>query len=464
VKKIIGILLTMILIMMTFGIIVHAQEESDPGENELLKFETHNWHRYTPPGDTFTNGMVDGSMFWFVNASNQKFEPWEAVAGLEATLNSTLEFTWYPILISDPEISILSYMAAPPLYHWEFSDVGAGADVTLLVHPVDPGDSPVTYEPGFNITRWVDKTVFSPSGETQTQKLIIVITPREDYVPGLTNNILIQVAADENFLIPTGTDYDSVEAAFIPPADGSAMVIDDGHLLMIPLAEWQTGKPLTFEVEVIVTPLAEGIEYVPTVWAFEVVESHEFHPVVEDNSIEFDQPVLGTWTWQTYEDHWLWLRTNIMLKGVTFSSTHPGIETFNIESMFIDFGEEANTDEITITEATFSLAGDTVYDLATDVVTVIVDGVEINIPAGSFHKIGGTSSQRYIYNSKGAGFARVQMVIDFDEGNWSLIARGINAGLIDNDDGVTVVFAIGDSAAIERIDMQIGNLTYTAAD
>jgi hypothetical protein len=54
------------------------------------------------------------------------------------------------------------------------------------------------------------------------------------------------------------------------------------------------------------------------------------------------------------------------------------------------------------------------------------------------------------------------MVIDFDEGNWSLIVRDIDASLLDNSDGVTVVFAVGASAAIELINMRIGGLSYTA--
>ncbi|GAI90640.1 unnamed protein product, partial [marine sediment metagenome] len=45
---------------------------------------------------------------------------------------------------------------------------------------------------------------------------------------------------------------------------------------------------------------------------------------------------------------------------------------------------------------------------------------------------------------------------------WSLIVRDINADLVDNSDGVTVIFAIGDNAAIEVINMKIGGLSYSA--
>jgi hypothetical protein len=453
--------MAMLLIAGGLGTLVYAEDEPSPWEDDILKFETHNWYGHTPPGDIFTNSLVDGSMFWGINSTNERFVSEAVITGLKLTLASELGFTWYPILASDPGISIDLIAEDPPIYQWSFGDVGVGNDVSMMVHPTDPSDSAVTFEPGFDIVRWVDKTEFSLLDGTQTQTLTIVITPREDYT-NITNNMMVQIAADENFLIPTGNKYDLVEAVFNPLPDGNGIVLDDGHLLLIPLADWQTGKPITIQAEVEVTPLVASIEYMPTVWAFEVVESEEYGETFWDNYIELEQPFLGRWAWETASEHWLWSRTNVVLKGVTFPNVHPGVETFSIESMFIDFGEGSNLDEITIAEALFSLAADTTYDLMSDDVTVIIDGVAITIPAGSFNKIGSPSSEKYIYNSKGTESVRVQMVMDFEVGEWSLIVRDIDADLVDNSDGITVIFAVGDSAAIERIYMQIGGLSYTA--
>jgi hypothetical protein len=354
-KKVIGILAAILLVVGGLGTIVYAQ---DPWEDDILKFETHNWYSHTPQGDIFINSLVDGSMSWAAISSNEQFISGEVVSGLTFTLENELDFTWNPILMGDPEITIESFTEGPPYYQWSFSDVGVGGGINMFLYPTNPSDSPVTYEPGFDAARWVDKAEFLLTDGIQTQTLAIVITPQEDFT-NITNNIMVYVAADENFLIPTGSEYDLVEAVFNPLTDDSGVVMDNGHLLMIPLADWQTGKPITIQAEVEVTPLADT-EYVPTVWVAQVVESEEYGDVVwGDTFNSVHQPNLGTWSVTTATVQYLWYRTNIVLKGVNFPNVHPGVENFSIGSMFINFGEIANSDEISITEATFSLADDT---------------------------------------------------------------------------------------------------------
>lgn len=461
-KKAIIILTVILIVILGLSTFVYAEEE--PDVMNQVSFETFNWWRYTPAGDIFTNSEIDGSMFLSVGFANNQFATGESIPELELFLDNDIDFNWLNQTYT--QAVPVELIAEEPQFHWSIGETPVGDGAGIFVNPLNPDDVPITYEPGFDVMRWVDKTEFSQEDGTQTQTLTIMVTPRENYTY-ITNNIIIYIGADENTVLPTD-ESNLVEAAVNPLLGDNWFCTPDGHFMGVFFADWEVGKPITTKIEVEVTPNVPVVEdYMPTVWVFEVVEEYEdtvwLNPFIGDTLV-MEQPPLGTWTWAMDMDYLIGGRTNVLLKGITFPNVHPEIEVFNIESMFVEFGEGSDLDEITITEASFNLSSDASYDLANEDIKVIVDGVIITIPAGSLNAIGGPSSEKYIYNSKGTEYGRIQMVVDFDEGEWSLIARDIDASLIDNSDGVTIVFAMGDSAAIEIINMQVGGLSYTAGD
>jgi hypothetical protein len=180
----------------------------------------------------------------------------------------------------------------------------------------------------------------------------------------------------------------------------------------------------------------------------------------EGDSFSRTIPDLGTWTYSA-QGNYTWKWNDRERRGLSLRSySYIPMEDFAIKHMSIDFDRRPNNDKIAITEAIFSLRDGATYDLAIDDVMVSIDGLDITVPTGSFVKQG--NNERYTFVSHEGVEPKVKMTLDFDRGEWSFKVSKIDASVIDNYDGVDVAFYIGHIAAIERINMQIGGLSYIA--
>jgi hypothetical protein len=121
----------------------------------------------------------------------------------------------------------------------------------------------------------------------------------------------------------------------------------------------------------------------------------------------------------------------------------------------VDFNNRVNEDKI-VGEGTIQLGETISYDFAVDDVVITIDGVVITIPAGSFVQKG--KKEKYQYISTSGIEPKIKMTIDFEKGEWDLNISKIDAGFIDNSDGVKITLTIGDLFALELLDMQVGGL------
>jgi len=467
-------------------------DEDTSWDYDNLRFETQNFFSYEPEGDMFLNNLVNGSMFWMAGNRNLYWETYRVIDELGIDLvipgdtGDTMEVNWNQVYIYEetaPQFTGGQVSVDPYAFSWTATNTEPTQGTSIIVSPIDPNDAPIDYEPGFDAYRWVDSSEFLFVDGSQTQTLTVVVTPREGFLQNHENNgIVIYVAVGENQLISgwEGSNF----ANIISISNPNSFMSTDGHLGAVGLTDWGDGGiPITTQIEIQVEPDTDISSFVPTIWVFEVVEyiddtygeeyTHNFRDSISE-SIEgppyvfsIDQPQLGTWTWSVDmegDPPFITMRENVLLKGITFSENTPTIDTFNIGSMSINFGEDVGEDEIIIPEAKFSLSNGNIFNSDEDDVRMIIDGVEIMIPAGSFNQIGGPLSEQYIYNynSKGPDSTRIQVVIDFDTGIINLIAKNIDASIVDNSDGVSVIFAFGENAAIEVINMKIGGLSYSA--
>ncbi|MFC1966234.1 right-handed parallel beta-helix repeat-containing protein [Chloroflexota bacterium] len=135
------------------------------------------------------------------------------------------------------------------------------------------------------------------------------------------------------------------------------------------------------------------------------------------------------------------------------------IEEFSIFEMVIDFDEQPNLDEIDM-KAIIHLHPDAYYDLSVDDVTVNIDGLDITIPAGSFTKSG--NNEKYHFESTKGVEPKVNMKLDFDNGELDLKVDKVDASIVDNFRDVLVTIYIGPMQAEEDIDMWIDSLSYEA--
>jgi DMSO/TMAO reductase YedYZ molybdopterin-dependent catalytic subunit len=140
------------------------------------------------------------------------------------------------------------------------------------------------------------------------------------------------------------------------------------------------------------------------------------------------------------------------------------MEAFNVENMFIDFDRRPRLDAL-VANASFELPDGATYDLDTDDVIVDIDGVVIEIPAGSFRRAGSwwrPWRQLYMYKSSHGSSPDIDMSLDMGRGRWTLVVRKIDLSDMDSSDGVDVTFTIDSMRGMETIDMWIGRLSYQA--
>jgi hypothetical protein len=116
------------------------------------------------------------------------------------------------------------------------------------------------------------------------------------------------------------------------------------------------------------------------------------------------------------------------------------------------------TEDTILANGDFSLPEGVTCDLSSDDVAMDIDGVNIAIPAGSFNKL--PRREIYVYSSPRGSSPNILMTLNFYEGKWSLVARDIDASVINNYDGVDVKLSIGSIVGMDHIEMRIDSLSY----
>jgi len=430
-----------------------GQTEPVPGYAALNKvsaeFQT-SW-ACSPSGDVFTNAEVDGSKSWktiILNSSDPTEEP---LVGLNLTLESSLDFDE----VSDEYLTGMG----PPTYEWSFGDVpdgSRGSTNTRVGFQGEPHPFPVSFYPGFDCSRTPDSDSFLQSGGTQTQTLSLTLTPRET-----TEGYFIGIEGHEDDVL------DAVITSYA--GDGEFRLGPEGSYLFIWPAGLQLDTQWAATVTIQVTPKRPQVEFMPIVSCRRGEELAS--GAVRGTSVSYPagDPAdgVGTWTWsaeggyECYEWEWSELRER-SVNFHSYSREIVGIESFAIQGMLIDFDRQPDEDEVAVTRATFSLAEGASYDLSVDDVAVDVDGVLTTIPAGSFRKMMYSGGEKYRYSSPWGARPRITMILDFDQGFWRLLVHDIDAGAIDNCDGVDLTFSIGSMSAAEHVDMWVGRLSYMA--
>ncbi len=135
----------------------------------------------------------------------------------------------------------------------------------------------------------------------------------------------------------------------------------------------------------------------------------------------------------------------------------PLMKSFSIDKMVIDFSRQDDRDSINM-KAQFTLPDGISFDPTIDIVKFNIDGVIIDIPAGSFK--GNKKESRFTYDSAKGVEPKVSVNLDFKKGEVTLVVKKANVDVINNSDGVTVTFSIGSVVGNQTINMYIDALTY----
>jgi hypothetical protein len=192
----------------------------------------------------------------------------------------------------------------PPTYVWSFSDISQGFGLSTYVGfgNLDSHDVvPVTFTPGFDASRSIDKTEFSASS---TQNITIKLTPRKEI-----DQLEILVFADEN---------DLVNPVITNPTGGDGVELrQEGHQLFINPADLELNTTWTITVTIQVNPKVPEVKYMPSIginWR-EPLNSG----IASGNSFSFPVTDMGTWTLRT-EDSYRWDWTDEVVRQVRWNS------------------------------------------------------------------------------------------------------------------------------------------------
>jgi hypothetical protein len=138
----------------------------------------------------------------------------------------------------------------------------------------------------------------------------------------------------------------------------------------------------------------------------------------------------------------------------------PTLMEFNVDHMYINFTWlRPRTQDTIIANGSFSLPEGVSCDLASDDVSMAIDGVNLMIPAGSFKKWL-PRREIYTYSASFKDSPSIWMSLNFGTGEWSLLVRDVDASVVDNSDGVDVKLSLGSIVGIESIGMRIDSLSY----
>jgi hypothetical protein len=259
-----------------------------PGGNEVSVSFMEQRH-YEVSGDSFLNKEVTVEEWWRTNLLNISDETGASVTGLRLTLDSE------DSLVVEKEFLT---MRGPPTYEWFLGDIPDGETV---VHTGGywgwdayvRRSSTSKLVPGYDVSRSLDKTVFSAQG---VQTLTVTVTLREESIDTVT----ITVHTDEDVFV------DPVVLSYSSASGGEVNIEQDGHRSSISFVPVELNTPMTVTVTIQVTPKIPLVHYKPgtTIGTDRVSVPDE--GITTGGSVSFATEV-GTWTWSADGDYvWGW--------------------------------------------------------------------------------------------------------------------------------------------------------------
>ena len=141
-----------------------------------------------------------------------------------------------------------------------------------------------------------------------------------------------------------------------------------------------------------------------------------------------------------------------LILGGDIPDTPDPLGCFGINKMKVHMADGKSHDKLHIQKASFRLPDDAAVDLDQDSVSISVDGVSYELPAGSFKQKG--SKRNFVYKSTHGVLPHIHARLDFDKAEWKLKVKESDITQIDNKDGVDVTLTIGDYVGSENIIMQ----------
>ena len=140
-----------------------------------------------------------------------------------------------------------------------------------------------------------------------------------------------------------------------------------------------------------------------------------------------------------------------LILGGDSPDTPDPLGCFGINNMKVHLADGKSHDKLHIQKASFRLPEDAAVDLDQDSVSIAVDGISYDLPAGSFKQEGYKRS--FVYKSTHGEIPHIHARLNFDKAEWKLKVKESDITLIDNTDGVDVTLTIGDYVGSENIIM-----------
>jgi hypothetical protein len=135
-----------------------------------------------------------------------------------------------------------------------------------------------------------------------------------------------------------------------------------------------------------------------------------------------------------------WAADNVVGQVGPAPSTLP-FPCFNVSSVKIKNRSGTTNDEVHISKGGVRLPTGTSFNPATDNVQVTVDGLVVNIPAGSFVKSG--NKPDFTFNTASGVTPKIQMRIDLEKNTWEFDLTKGDVALVSTSNGVKVTLQIG---------------------
>lgn len=117
--------------------------------------------------------------------------------------------------------------------------------------------------------------------------------------------------------------------------------------------------------------------------------------------------------------------------------------------------QKANKDKLHIKYAGFRLPEDAMVDLAEDDVSISVDGMVYDFPAGTFKQKG--NKYHYEYKSASGEQPQIRVSINFEKLKWSLKVNHADIDEVDNSDGIDISLSIGNYLGTENVLLESKN-------
>jgi hypothetical protein len=263
--------------LLVAGTSIKAQEAN----NVSMAFNTV--FRYSLSSNDFSNEAVDGHQIWGTSLDNSPDGTQEVVASPNVYLALNNDVS-YAAMIPEPD------MINPPDYSWNLSDIDENSSEEVIV--IRSG--PVSFTPGFNISREVIPPNFTVDGDQIVKIHLERVGPVDEFhinvdlppqPPPLTS------VFDTTYLLPVNSPENII---YYSNSNRALNII-------IPDPENDMDGKWDYEFKINVNVEEGAADYMPSV----LVENKTFlsHQLSGGSSISYAFPGLGEWTWESTDDY-----------------------------------------------------------------------------------------------------------------------------------------------------------------